>query len=150
MKHFATSVLAAALFGLLSNAASAQAKPEDAYSYRKSAYHVLVWNWMPLADMVRGKVPYDKAKFVTYSSRVAAVAPLLLDSFPKGSNVGKSEAKPEIWTKWADFSAQMKRFEGNTAALAATAKTGSWDQIKTQFGKVGADCKSCHDAYKAE
>lgn len=152
MMRFANFTLAVlAVTGMLvSHTASAQAKPADAYAYRKSAYHVLLWNWMPLADMVRGKVPYDKAKFITYSGRVAAIAPLLLDSFPKGSNVGKSEAKAEIWSNWADFSSQMKRFETSTATLATTAKTGTWDQIKAQFGKVGGDCKSCHDSYKAE
>ncbi len=135
---------------LYASSASAQVKPADALRYRKSAYNVLIWNWMPLANAVRGKTPYNKAEFERYSARVAQVAPMLLEGFPAGSGVGKTEAKPEIWTNWADFQLKMKAFENESAALAVLAKGGDFEKIKLQFSKVGGTCKACHDKYKAE
>jgi cytochrome c556 len=138
------------LAAVCASTAFAQVKPSEAVHYRKSAYSVLIWNWMPLANMVRGKVSYDKAVFAKHADRVAQIAPMLLEGFPVGSGVGKTEAKPEIWTKWADFKVKMGNFEKESAALAATAKTGDFEKIKAQFGKVGGTCKACHDPYKAE
>ena len=141
---------AAAALLIVAQAASAQVKPQEAAAYRKSAYHVLIWNWMPLANMVRGKNPYNKAQFELYSNRVANIAPMLLEAFPKGSNVAKSESKPEIWTNWADFTLKMKNFESESAKLALLSKTADFEQLKGQFGKVGGTCKACHDLYKRE
>ena len=142
-------VLLAAAF-LFTSAAFAQVKPEDALKYRKSAYNVLLWNWMPLANTVRGKTPYVKADFERYSARVAHIAPMLLEGFPVGSGVGKTESKPEIWTNWTDFQAKMKAFETESTALATLAKGGDFEKIKVQFGKVGGTCKACHDKYKLD
>lgn len=135
---------------LFASAAFAQVKPADALEYRKSAYHVLIWNWMPLANAVRGKIPYVKADFERYANRVAQIAPMLLEGFPAGSRVGKTESKPEIWTNWADFQVKMKAFETESAALATLAKGGDFEKIKVQFGKVGNTCKGCHDKYKID
>lgn len=135
---------------LFASAAFAQVKPADALEYRKSAYHVLIWNWMPLANTVRGKIPYVKADFERYANRIAQIAPMLLEGFPAGSGVGKTESKPEIWTNWADFQVKMKAFETESAALATLAKGGDFEKIKVQFGKVGSTCKGCHDKYKLD
>ena len=135
---------------LFASTAFAQVKPADALHYRKSAYSVLIWNWMPLANAVRGKTPYVKADFERYANRVAQIAPMLLEAFPAGSGVGKTEAKPEIWTNWADFQVKMKALETESAALATLAKGGDFEKIKVQFSKVGGTCKGCHDKYKAD
>ena len=153
MTYLATKSKQLALFGaacLFASSAFAQVKPEDALEYRKSAYHVLLWNWMPLANAVRGKTPYVKADFERYASRVAQIAPMLLEGFPAGSGVGKTEAKPEIWTNWADFQMKMKAFETESAALAALSKGGDFEKIKLQFAKVGGTCKGCHEKYKVD
>jgi cytochrome c556 len=131
-----------------------QATAEQAIEYRKSAYHVVLWNWMPMSAMVRAKIPYDKTKFALHATRLAAFVPQLLEGFPKGSGEGKTEAKPEIWTNWVDFSAKMSAFEKESAALAKIAQTDGQTKglaaVKAQFGKVGETCKGCHDKYKSE
>ena len=144
---------AALLLSLLiaSQAAPAQNKPEDIIRYRKSAYTVLLWNWMPLNAMVRDRIPFDAAEFARRAERVAAIAPQLLEGFPEGSGTGaNTEAKPEIWTNFTDFTTKMKDFERESAALASAAKGGDEAAMKEQFAKVGGTCKACHDEYKAE
>lgn len=131
--------------------ASAQAKPEDVIRYRKAQYTVLLWNWMPLNAMVRDRIPFDAAEFARRAARVAAVAPQLLEGFAEGSGEGApTDAKPEIWQDFADFTAKMQDLERESAALADIAKGGDEAAMRAQFAKVGGACKACHDAYKAE
>lgn len=139
-----------AVLGLSVNGAMAQVKPAEAARYRHEAFHVLLWNWMPLVNTVRGKTPYNQAEFAKYATRVSQIAPMLLEGFTKGSGGGKSEAKPEIWSNWADFSAKMGNFERESAALASIAKVNDFAKSKAQFAKVGETCKACHDLYKAD
>ena len=131
--------------------ANAQDKPEDIIRYRKSAYTVLLWNWMPMNAMVRGRIPFDAAEFARRADRVAALTPQLLEGFPEGSGTGApTEAKPEIWTDFADFTAKMKDLERESAALSTIAKSGDEAKMREQFAKTGGACKACHDKYKAE
>ncbi len=133
------------------NTAFAQATAEQAIHYRQSAFEVLLWNWMPMSAMVRGKVPYDKAKFGLHAGRVSVIATQLLEGFPKGSDKGaKTEAKPEIWTKFADFQSKMTALQNESATLAKLAQGADFNAIKAQFAKVGGTCKACHDNYKSE
>jgi cytochrome c556 len=136
---------------MLSAQLQAQVRPETAISYRKSAYTVIIWNWQPMSAMMRGTVPFDKARFEKGANRVAMMATQLLEGFPVGSDKGApTEALPAIWTNWTDFQQKMKSFESEAAALAAVSKTGNVAKIKAQFAKVGASCGACHDLYKAE
>lgn len=145
------AVLTLSLLLAVSTNAAAQAKPEDVIKYRKAQYTVLLWNWMPLNAMVRGRIPFDAAEFARRAERVAAVPPQLLEGFAEGSGEGApTDAKPEIWTDFADFSAKMKDLERETMALATVAKGGDEAAIKEQFAKTGAACKACHDKYKAD
>ena len=139
-----------AALSLSVNCAVAQVKPADAARYRKEAFHVMLWNWMPMVNTVRGKTPYNQADFVKYAKRVAQIAPMLLEGFVEGSGGGNSEAKPEIWSNWNDFKAKMNTFERESAALARIAKVGDFAKSKVQFAKVGETCKACHELYKAE
>lgn len=69
--------------------------------------------------------------------------------FPAGSDKGKSEAQPAVWTKPAEFKKEIDTFEGRAAELAkaaAAAKTVA--DVKPAFGAAGQSCKSCHDGFK--
>jgi cytochrome c556 len=131
--------------------ASAQSKPEDAIKYRQSLYTVMLWNWMPMNAMMRGRIPFDGQEFARRAALVASIPPQLLEGFPEGSHEGaKTEAKPEIWADFADFSAKMKDLEHESAALAEISRAGDEAAIKEQFAKTGGTCKACHDQYKVD
>ena len=82
---------------------------------------------------------------------VNQLSPLAMEGFATGSDKGAdTKAKPEIWTKSADFKEKMDKMVGETTKLAAVARIGNFDEIKKQFGTAGAACKSCHDDYKSK
>lgn len=137
------------LAGLLAGNAFAQAKPEDAIKYRQGVYKIIGWNFGPMAAVVKGEKPYDKEAFARNAANVEFLAKLALEGFlVAGSDKGDTKAKSEVWSKMEDFKARMTKMNEETAKLAAVAKTGSFDDIKKQFGATGASCKSCHDTYK--
>ena len=143
---FAVSVVVTVL---ASGSAAAQVKPEDVIKYRQSVYKVMGWNFGPMAAMVKGEKPYDKETFARHAMIVSQMSPLAMEGFAAGSDKGAdTKAKPEIWTKSADFKEKMDKMVNETKKLAAVASAGSFDEIKKQFGTAGGACKACHDDYK--
>ena len=63
--------------------------------------------------------------------------------------VGKSRAKPQIWTEQAAFLRRIAGFRAASAAFARAAATGEKAQIVPAFRNIGASCKACHDFYQA-
>lgn len=144
-------IVAVAALSLFATTSFAQVKPEDAIQYRKAQYTVLLWNWVPMSGMVRGRVPFDQADFARRAALAASVAPQLLEGFPQGSGSGApTEAKPEIWANYSDFSAKMDAFVKESAKLAEVAKGSDETATKAQFAKTSETCKACHDLYKAD
>jgi cytochrome c556 len=129
-------------------AADAQQKPEDAIKYRQSALFIVGQNFGPLAAMVQGKIPYDKADAVRRAELVAYVAKLPWDSFGPGTDKGNTKAKPEIWQNAADFRAKADAMLAEVAKLPAVA--GDLESLKAQVGATGKACKACHDEYRAK
>ena len=78
--------------------------------------------------------------------RIAIWASQMPDAFPEGStSVG---ARDTLWENFSDFKAKAEANE--TAARNLKAAVGSQDmqQIVAAAKKVGATCKSCHEAYR--
>ena len=131
--------------------ASAAVKPEAAIHYRQSVYTMIGWNFMPLAQMVKGKIAFDAAEFSKHADRIAFLAPQLLEGFPAGSDSGaKTEAKPDIWQNMDDFKTKMDELVRQSKTLADVSKTGDESKMKEQFKKTAGACKSCHDKYRNE
>jgi len=131
--------------------ATAAVKPETAIAYRQAGYTMLGWNFGPMAQMVRGKTPWDAAEFARRAERVALIAPQLLEGFPEGSDTGATtEAKPDIWKNMDDFKLKMDDLVKQSKLLADAAKSGDEAKMKEQFKQTAGTCKACHDKYRSE
>ena len=143
-------VLAAISGFAISALALAAIKPDTAVAYRQGVYHAILWNFVPMNDMVRGKAPWNQAEFAKRAKRVSFYSRQLLEGFPPGSLTGRSEAKPGIWQHWPDFESKMQAFENASAALALTAKGTDEGATRAAFAKTAKTCTSCHDKYRKE
>jgi len=131
--------------------ATAAVKPETAIAYRQAGYTMLGWNFGPMAQMVRGKTPWDAAEFARRAERVALIAPQLLEGFPEGSDSGATtEAKAEIWKNMDDFKLKMDDLVKQSKLLAEVAKSGDEARMKEQFKQTAGACKACHEKYRSE
>lgn len=150
MKTIASFLLAATAVAFAAPASAQFAKPEDAVKYRKNALFVMQQNFARLGAMAAGKAPFD-AKVAADSAAVAEfVAKLPWAAFGEGTDKGDTRAKPEIWKEPAKFKEYADKMQAEMSKLAAAAKTGNLDSIKTAVSATGGSCKTCHDAYRKE
>ena len=149
MKAFACLSLAATLVVMAAPAAAQFAKPEDAIKYRQSALFIQSQHFGRIGAMANGKVPFDAKVAAENADVVAEMAKLPWAAFGPGTDKGgNTKAKPEIWTDQAKFKESSDRLITESGKLAAAAKTGNLDSLKTAFAATADTCKSCHDAFR--
>ena len=139
----------AALVG--ATAAHAQfAKPEDAIKYRKAVFTVTGAHFSRIGAMVNGRIPFDAKAAAENAEIVADMSRLPWPAFGEGTDKGDTRAKPEIWKEMDKVKAGAGRYQEEAAKLAAAAKTGNLDQLKSAFGATAQTCKACHDSYRKD
>lgn len=149
MKALTCIAAAATLIVLTAPAAAQFAKPEDAIKYRQSAMFVMNLHVIRIGAMASGKAPFDAAVAADNAEIVANMSKLPWAAFVPGTDKGGStKAKPEIWTEQAKFRETNEKLMAETAKLAAAAKTGNLDTLKTAFAATADTCKSCHDTFR--
>jgi len=72
------------------------------------------------------------------------------DLFPKGSTMGKTRAKPEIWEKWDAFSENPKKLGKAAADLADAAKSKDDAALTVKVKALGSVCSNCHKTFRAK
>jgi cytochrome c556 len=126
-------------------------KAEQALTYRKALYQVIVWNVRPMAAMAQDKSPFNAAEFALRAGRVADLTPMLAEAYPPESQgVANSKLKPEMWSNRADFDAKLKTLVDRSAALAQVASGGDPAKTRAAFFSMSDACKACHEKYKAD
>ncbi len=148
MKLVAPLALCAVVCAFALPAQAQFAKPEDAIKYRKSALTVMAAHFGRVAAMANGRVPFDAASAASNAAIAEEMSKLPFAAFVEGSDKGDTAAKPEVWSNNAKFKAAAEKMQGEMSKLAATAKGGNVDAIKTQAGAVAGACKACHDDFR--
>ncbi|ACG77552.1 putative cytochrome c signal peptide protein [Phenylobacterium zucineum HLK1] len=105
-----------------------------------------------LNDELRKGNP-NAATVQAQTKTMASLATALPTWFPRGSGVEarpKSEAKANIWTDAAGFSAVASAMQVQVSKLNQAALSGDMDAVKAQVRPTGASCKACHDKYRQQ
>ena len=94
----------------------------------------------------------DLAVIRKSAATMARLAPQIPSWFPPGTgpDVGKTEAKAEIWQRPQDFNAKHTAFQKAASAFNAAAKGGNAGAAKAAFSDLGKACKACHDLYRED
>jgi cytochrome c556 len=100
---------------------------------------------------LKGDSP-DLGKVRGGAATIARLAPQASGWFPPGTepDVGKTEAKAEIWQKPEDFAAKMKAFQQAAQRFNAVAQGNDLAAIRAAQGELGKGCKACHDLYRED
>ena len=151
MKALAALALAAATLTLSAPASAQFAKAEDAIKYRQSALFVMGQHFSRIGAMANGRIPFDAKAAQENADVVAEMARLPWAGFGAGTDKGApTKALPQIWTEQPKFKEHSDKLEAEAIKLAAAAKTGNLDNLKTAFGTAAGTCKACHDAYRGK
>ena len=83
---------------------------------------------------------------------IATLAPQVPSWFPAGTgpDVGKTEARAEIWQRPDDFGAKAGDFDQAAKAFQAAAQGEDVAAMRNAHANLGKTCKACHDLYRAE
>lgn len=94
----------------------------------------------------------DPAAVQTAANQLATLAPRAIGWFPAGTgpDVGKTEARAEIWQQRAEFDQGMQRFQAAATSFQQAAASGDMARIKEAHANLGGTCKSCHDRFRLE
>ncbi len=151
MKSQKLCVLALACAAFAGPAAAQFQTADSAIRYRQGAFQVLATHFARIAFMAQGITPYDAKAAQENAELVGSLAPLPFSAFIQGSDKGvTNRAKAEIWKDPARFKAASDRMVAESAKLAAAAKSGNFDQLKTASGSVAHACKACHDDFRGD
>ena len=88
----------------------------------------------------------------TGAATIAELAPKVPSWFPAGTgpDVGKTEARAEIWQKPEDFAAKAQEFQNAALAFSGAAQGTDLGAIRAAQANLGKSCKGCHDLYREE
>lgn len=139
------TTLAATLFLATPTLAHDGAKDPDVMA-RMQGMKSIAGAMKTLGGMAKGQTPLHQAKarmardtIVTHSGKITTL-------FESPATDPKSEAKPEIWDNWADFSAKADTL--TVAAKAMDFKDTA--ALQDSMRAVGSTCGSCHKTYRIE
>ena len=134
-------------------------KPKGKMSAAAHAAHMRHENFEKLGaafkavvDETRKSDP-DKARVARSTKTMTTLATGLPSWFPRGSGVearAKSEAKANIWTDAAGFSAVASALQVQVSKLNQAAMAGDMAGVRAQIRATGNSCKGCHDKYRQE
>ena len=131
----------------------ANASPATKAAYvRHENFQKLGGAFKALNDELKKGEP-SAAVIRTNAGVVATQAKGLPTWFPRGSGVEArpmSEAKAEVWTDAAGFSAAASNLQAQAAKLNQTAAAGDVDAVKAQTRQTFLACKGCHEKYRQE
>ena len=134
---------------LISLPAAAQfQKPSDAVDYRKGAFTVMSAHMQRIGAMANNKAPFDAKAVQANVDVIATLAALPFTAFGPGTDVGRTGARPNVWTEQAKFKGAAENMQAEVSKLQAAARTGDEAQIKAAFGNTAKSCKACHDDFR--
>ena len=102
-----------------------------------------------MADMLKGKLPYDAA-FVRDGAQTinTHAGERLLSYFPEGSLDKNSDALPAIWQDWSRFSELAADLKTHSATLEEAAESQA--AFMPAFIDLTDTCSACHTKFRVE
>jgi cytochrome c556 len=150
LKILLGGIIAASLVAIAASDLSAQMQGTELVKQRKKEMGQMSKAFGPLIQIVKGENEnYDAA---LASAEIMNVnAKKIIANFPLGTGrdaVPDSRAKPEVWTKRAEFQAAAAKMVLESDKLIDAAKSKDLGIFRTQFKAYGAACGACHDGPK--
>ncbi len=138
-------LISVSMLAALSALPAARADDKDVIEYREHIMNTLNEQAGALGEILSAAVPDDNV--ISHLDAIALAASTALKAF--ALKVPGGEAKPEVWSNWADFSKRMNEFARMTADMAKTAHEQGKDAALANVVEA-LSCKSCHDTYRKE
>ena len=102
-----------------------------------------------VSKMAKGETDFDGAVALQAFVDMQNAAQDFETLFPDGTDQGKTEASPAIFTDRAGFDAKQADFETALAGVTGAAPA-DLNALRASLGQVGQNCGACHKAYRVK
>ncbi len=99
-----------------------------------------------LGKMAKGSTAFDPGAANKAKETLVKAAQQIPSAFETPATDPKSEALPEIWENWKDFSAKA----AGMAETVASVEVDSLQGVQTAMKAIGQSCGACHKSYRIE
>jgi cytochrome c556 len=144
----ALATAAAAPFAPAAHAQADAAKADEgALKYRQSLMEAVGGDMAALSNLMKYGLVVPGAA-ATHAEGLASHAKLVAAAFEHRVTAGRTDAKPAIWEKPAEFQQAVEKFQTETARLAEVARGSDLAALGAQLKATGKACGDCHDAFR--
>lgn len=135
----------------LSVAACGGVDPDSPLGKRQTAFKSMLKVSEELGGMLRGRVPYDEARFIAGAAELQQLSREPWQYFPEVRDDERSQATDEVWKRQAQFREIADELQKETADLLAATATPplSRSHLKPLLQRIEDSCERCHQAFRA-
>ena len=151
MKHLGKVIAIIIFMAVAATAVNATFnKAQDAIRYRQAVMTLISQHFGSMGQVVKGEQPYNQTAVAEEAAVLEMLSKMPWEAFlDPASDRGKTKLNSKALKNTEDFMQAARKFENETAKLAAAAKTGELDAVKAQFGATAQTCKGCHGEFKS-
>ena len=150
MRKTRLAIVAAAALAVLGATAIAAEKEEakGVVAVRQNAMKAQGAHLKAIQEILTG-APELINQVPIHAQAIASIAKITPDMFPAGSDKGKTEALPKVWSDEAGFKEAAMKASGLADKLAETARGGDRKATLAAFATLGKQgCGGCHSTYR--
>ena len=132
--------------GVTGNIAFADMKTDELVKQRQDLMKRMGGTFKVIVPILKGKNA-NVGDAIPAAMTVLEAAKGIVAAFPPGSGremSDKTRAKPEVWSKRAEFEAAANKLAQESAKLVDAAKTKDVNKFRAQFKPYVASCGGCH------
>ena len=143
-KSIALSLLLATATAALAH----QGVQNPAVKARMDGMSAIAENMKTLGQMSKGVTDFDAVLARSTVAAIAEHAAATPGLFEANETDPKSEARPEIWSNFEDFTAKATELE--SIAIGFSTSINEPADLNAAMRDFGANCKSCHSVYRID
>lgn len=124
--------------------------PQKLLTQRVTIFKNMTKTLEPLGLVVRGHKDYNKVEFAEGAQTLKNLSSQPWAFFTPDGNYPPTKAKPEVWSKPAEFKQSQEKFLAAVDQLVAVSDSGDMPALSSAVDTVQKSCKSCHEQFRNE
>lgn len=122
-------------------------EPDPRIAYRQKVMSTIGTNMGALSDILKHQLEVPGG-VANHAGQMATAAALIAPAFRPEVHAGPTDAKPDIWAKWAKFERAIADYEEAARGLEAAAKSGDGAAVGKAVKALGKSCGGCHKPFR--
>ncbi|MBV4453157.1 MULTISPECIES: c-type cytochrome [Pseudomonas] len=142
--------LTVVLLACLALSACGGVDPNSPLGQRKAIFKQMLKTNEDLGGMLRGRIPFDGARFAEGAVKLDALSHEPWKHFPSVREEEHTSAKDDVWRKQAQFQQLARDLEAATGELVAASRVQPYkaSNLRPAVQKVEDACSACHKQFR--